>query len=77
MPKRGIITVEYYSGGGTLQRECKPEIRFRKALLQLVRVDEEVLVPEDEDKIEEDKLVGLQHFKNYSDMWYSLLITKE
>jgi len=76
-PKRGIITVEYYAGGGTLLRECRPDIKFRKALMQLGSVKEECMRPENEDKLAPGKLVGAKYLKDCSDMWYTLLITKE
>jgi hypothetical protein len=76
-PRRGIITVEYYAGGGTFLRECRPDIKFRKALMQLCSVNEECMRPEEQDKLAPEELVGEKYLKDYSDMWYTLLISKE
>jgi hypothetical protein len=51
VPPEGIISVTYFSGDGTQVDECAPEVPFRKALTNLVLVNEEECVT-DEEKME-------------------------
>eukprot|EP01031_Cornospumella_fuschlensis_P028761 gene28761-34722_t len=46
MPNKGIWVATYYAGEGCNKKGCKPVVKFRKALLQLVLVDEEDMLPE-------------------------------
>ena len=75
--KRGVITVEYYSGEGICLRECKPFVKLRKAMMKLTTVKENSMVKEDQPILKDEECVGEAHLKNYSDSWYTLLITKE
>ena len=46
MPARGILMVYYFSGDGKGQKGCKPNVPFRKSLLQQVLIEEEDIVEE-------------------------------
>lgn len=47
MPPHGIVWFNYYSGEGKGFRGCKPNVPFRKSLLNLVLADEKDLVSEE------------------------------
>ena len=47
LPNRGLLSITYYSGEGKELNGCKPYISFRKALLSLVLIEEDDIVPED------------------------------
>ncbi len=46
LPKKGFWVTTYFSGGGKNSKGCKPVAKFRKALLQLVLIDEEEVTRE-------------------------------
>lgn len=46
MPRKGVFDCTYYAGEGKCKNGCKPSTKFRKALLQLVLIDEEDVVSE-------------------------------
>lgn len=46
LPNKGLWVATYYSGDGVRKRNCKPVTKFRKALLQMVLIDEEDCIPE-------------------------------
>jgi len=46
MPMRGLVNVTYYSGEGKGKKGCKPYVTFRKALLNLVLINEDEIVSE-------------------------------
>jgi len=53
LPKKGIWDVTYYAGEGKGLKECKPMVKFRKSLLQLVLIEEcEVVTDADRDDAE-------------------------
>lgn len=43
---RGLVNVSYYSGEGKFKQGCKAYVGFRKALLNLVLINEEEIVLE-------------------------------
>lgn len=47
MPMRGLLNITYYSGEGKRKNGCRPYIGFRKALLNLVLINEDEIVQED------------------------------
>lgn len=46
MPMRGLVNITYYSGEGAGKKDCKPYVAFRKALLNLVLINEDEIVEE-------------------------------
>lgn len=46
MPRKGIFDCTYYAGEGKCKNGCKPATKFRKALLQLVLIEEEEVLSE-------------------------------
>lgn len=46
LPCRGIISIEYYSGGCKLLRGCRPYVNFRKSLLNLFLLREDEICEE-------------------------------
>jgi hypothetical protein len=48
LPKNGFFSVIYYSGEGLGKNGCKADILWRKALLQMVLIDELDVKDEDE-----------------------------
>jgi hypothetical protein len=48
MPKKGIWDCFYYAGEGKDKNGCKPHIKCRKGLMQLVFLDEDEIMTEQE-----------------------------
>jgi len=46
MPVKGIVAFEYFSGNHNREDECKPDIRFRRALCMLTSSKETLMLPE-------------------------------
>lgn len=44
---RGLLNITYYSGEGKQKKGCKAYVNFRKALLNLVLINEEDICEED------------------------------
>lgn len=76
MPKKGVIDCTYYAGEGKCKNGCKPHVKFRKALLQLVLIEEEEIISElDRDNEKEVTLVGISYIQSSNTsmfVWISL-----
>eukprot|EP00981_Chlorochromonas_danica_P004264 scaffold859_cov234-Ochromonas_danica.AAC.13 len=59
LPNKGIWAATYYAGEGKNKGGCKPMVKFRKALLQLVLIDEEDLLPDNAQADDADSLTAL------------------
>jgi Ran GTPase-activating protein (RanGAP) involved in mRNA processing and transport len=57
MPKKGIWDCSYYAGEGKDKNGCKPAIKCRKGLLQLVFLEEDEMMTEEEREKQEKKIV--------------------
>ena len=83
MPRRGMCTVQYYSGEGDKKRNCAPDVVLRKSLLHLSSVREEYIRPEDMRQLpSKDAATGLalpgnRYLAANTTIWHELLITPE
>jgi hypothetical protein len=78
-PARGHMMVDYFSGEGKGLKRCRPEVNFRKALLNLTLIRECDVVPEEDLEMkagDPKKLPGRMHMKNYTTIWEKLLTTR-
>mmetsp|Transcript_29157 Transcript_29157/g.40054 ORF Transcript_29157/g.40054 Transcript_29157/m.40054 type:complete len:253 (+) Transcript_29157:68-826(+) len=70
----GKFCFTYYSGEGRNKFGCIPNMELRRALLQLVLIDENEVVEEDESMPDEYINTGITHYEQNRDMWLTLLL---
>jgi hypothetical protein len=72
MPRKGILSLEYYSGECQFKEGCKPNVPARKSLFNLVLIEEHELVEEGL-RDREVVLFGDRAIKAYMPMWTNYL----
>lgn len=56
IPKKGVLGLTYYSGGGCRERGCVPNIRFRQALCNRVVLCDEIVIHDGEENVSREEL---------------------
>jgi hypothetical protein len=75
MSAHGKFAFTYYSGEGRNKFGCLPEIALRKALCQLVLLDENEIIDNDRDVLPEQFVnTGASHAQHNRDVWINYLI---
>lgn len=70
----GYFCFTYYSGEGRNKFGCIPNMVLRRALLQLVLIDENEVIDEDDDVPDEYMNTGTIHYEENRDIWHTLLL---
>jgi len=70
----GKFCFTYYSGEGRNKFGCIPNMELRRALLQMVLIDENEVVEEDESMPDEYVNTGITHYEQNRDIWLTLLL---
>jgi hypothetical protein len=77
---RGILHINYFSGNGRGERDCKPSVEFRKSLLYQTLISEDSYYSfEWKPKMKSGcgkKRAGLQNLLQNTPTWTSMLLTK-
>ncbi len=75
---RGVLNLNYFSGGGTYSKDCKPVINFRKSLLYNTLIHEDELYPEWKEKVDTNVKwrVGIETLNQQMVTWTNMLLTK-
>lgn len=70
----GYFCSTYYSGEGRNKFGCVPNMTLRRALLQMVLIDENEVVDEDEAIPDEYMNTGTIHYEQNTEIWHTLLL---
>ncbi len=74
MSAHGKFAFTYYSGEGKNKYGCVPDLPLRRALCQLVLLDENEIIDEDEVLPDEFVNTAITHSENHRDVWVNYLI---
>ena len=74
LSKNGMFCFTYYSGEGRNKFGCIPDVRLRRALTQLVLLDENEVVDEDDLPPEDMVTTAAEHFLENREVWGSYLV---
>lgn len=74
LPTHGKFTFTYYSGEGKNKLGCLPEIPSRKALMQMVLLDENELIGEDDMTPEDPVNTAEAHYSSHRNVWEDYLL---